>query len=76
MGDLLFSCVNASRHLGLDAEASLRRATTKFERRFQEMVRMAELDSLSLEELSSTELDSLWHRAKRITPATESGGKP
>lgn len=76
MGDLLFSCVNASRHLGLDAEASLRRATTKFERRFEQMARMAELDSLSLDQLSSAELDSLWRRAKRSTPATESGGKP
>lgn len=76
MGDLLFSCVNASRHLGLDAEASLRRATTKFERRFKEMARMAEADSLALDELGSAELDSLWRLAKRNTPDTQSGGKP
>ena len=76
MGDLLFSCVNASRHLGLDAEASLRRATTKFERRFKEMAHLAEQDSLTLDELDSAELDSLWNRAKRSAPDTESGGKP
>lgn len=76
MGDLLFSCVNASRHLGLDAEASLRRATTKFERRFKEVARMAEADSLALDELGSAELDSLWRLAKRNTPDTQSGGKP
>jgi len=76
MGDVLFSCVNASRHLGLDAEATLRRATTKFERRFQQMARLAEQDSLSLDELGSTELDSLWRRAKSSTPGTGSVGKP
>jgi ATP diphosphatase len=76
MGDVLFSCVNVSRHLGLDAEASLRRATTKFEGRFKEMARMADLDSLSLDQMSSAELDSLWRRAKHNSPYTESGGKP
>lgn len=76
MGDVLFSCVNACRHLGLDAEASLRRATTKFERRFQQMAHLAELDSLALGELGSAELDSLWRQAKRSTPGTESGEKP
>ena len=34
IGDLLFSCVNLARHAGLDAEAALRRATQKFEIRF------------------------------------------
>jgi nucleoside triphosphate diphosphatase len=34
MGDVLFTCVNLARHLGLDAEASLRHATGKFEQRF------------------------------------------
>jgi ATP diphosphatase len=76
MGDLLFSCVNASRHLGLDAEASLRRATLKFEGRFQEMVRLAELDSRSLNEFGNEELEVLWGRAKDSTPDTQSSEKP
>ena len=34
LGDLLFVCANLARKLGLDAEASLRRASAKFTRRF------------------------------------------
>ena len=32
MGDVFFSCVNLARHLGLDAEETLRHSTAKFER--------------------------------------------
>jgi tetrapyrrole methylase family protein/MazG family protein/ATP diphosphatase len=34
MGDLLFALVNLSRHLKIDAEGALRRASDKFTRRF------------------------------------------
>jgi ATP diphosphatase len=62
MGDLLFTCVNLSRHLGVDAEAALRRASAKFEARFATMERLA--GDLSLAELDSEELEALWQRAK------------
>jgi len=69
LGDLLFSCVNASRHLKVDAEASLRRATRKFESRFQQMVNIAELSGQSLGELSTSELEVLWRQVKLAPPA-------
>ena len=65
MGDLLFSCVNVSRKLGLDSEALLRRASSKFERRVRAMERFAAEQGDVLEDLNDSELDRLWNRAKR-----------
>lgn len=64
MGDLLFSCVNLSRHLQLDAEATLRRASNKFEQRFQAMETSATVASTSLRQLTPAQLDALWNEAK------------
>ncbi len=59
LGDLLFSLVNLARHLGLDPEVALRKATDRFEQRFRHMESLADLDGLTLEQL-----DELWERAK------------
>ena len=64
MGDILFSCVNLSRHLGLDAEATLRRASGKFERRFLAMETIAAAADTDMQALSAAELDALWEAAK------------
>jgi len=64
MGDILFSCVNLSRHLGEDAEATLRRASGKFERRFLAMEASAAAAEKDLQTLSAEELDALWEAAK------------
>ena len=68
MGDILFSCVNLSRHLGLDAEASLRRANGKFERRVLAMEASASASDTELQALSAGELDALWEAAKSSDP--------
>ena len=64
MGDILFSCVNLSRHLGLDAESSLRHANGKFEQRFLAMDARAAAADTELQALSAAELDALWQAAK------------
>ncbi len=64
LGDLLFTCVNLARHTGVDAEAALRRASARFEQRFQLMEGRAEKDGTELQSLDSTQWDSLWERAK------------
>lgn len=65
LGDLLFSCVNLSRHLGLDAEASLRRASSRFEQRFNHMELAADSQGKALDSLNDDQLDALWEAAKR-----------
>jgi len=60
VGDLLFAVVNWARHLGVDAEAALRAANAKFERRFQSMEAMDD----RFAERSLDEQEALWQRAK------------
>ncbi len=64
LGDLLFAVANLGRHLELDAEAALRSATAKFERRFRNMERLAAERGLALERLSAAQWDELWRETK------------
>jgi ATP diphosphatase len=64
LGDILFTCANLSRHLGLDAEAQLRAASSKFEQRFCAMEVLAEARGQALAGLSEAELDALWKAVK------------
>jgi nucleoside triphosphate diphosphatase len=64
LGDVLFTTVNLARHLDLDAEESLRRATAKFEARFGLMEKAVAASGGALSELSEAQLDQLWRRAK------------
>ncbi len=62
VGDLLFSVVNWARHLGVDAEAALRAANRKFERRFAAMEALAD-DAFVALDLDAKE--ALWREVKR-----------
>jgi ATP diphosphatase len=64
MGDIFFSFVNLARHLGLDAEETLRHSTSKFEQRFEKMEALVADDGGALAALSEKQLDQLWRQAK------------
>lgn len=65
LGDLVFSVVNLSRHLKLDAEQCCRDATNKFVRRFEKVETLAGEKGLRMEEAGLQQLDLLWEQAKR-----------
>lgn len=64
VGDLLFTCVNLSRHLDVDPEAALRGANLKFERRFREVESAVRAADAELQDCSLEELDRLWEEVK------------
>lgn len=65
-GDVLFSCVNLARHLGIDSESALRAANRKFEQRFRQMESLAAQRSDTLQGMSLEALDSLWNESKKV----------
>ena len=64
IGDVLFSIVQVARHSGLDAETCLRKTNQRFERRFEEMKKLADADAKDFESLSSEELEGYWVKVK------------
>jgi len=64
IGDLFFSCINLSRHAGVNAEQSLRKANLKFERRFRSLEKLAEVQDQKINEMTVDELESLWQQVK------------
>jgi ATP diphosphatase len=65
VGDLLFAAANLARKLEVDAEAALRAANLKFERRFAGMERLAALRGESFESLNLAAQEALWQAVKR-----------
>jgi len=65
IGDLLFAAANLARKLEVDAEAALRAANRKFERRFQGMERLAAERGLEFATLDLAAQEALWQEVKR-----------
>ena len=64
MGDVLFSMVNLSRFLKVDADAALERTNKKFMDRFIRMEAAATSSNRALHDMSLGEMDALWNEIK------------
>ena len=64
-GDLLFALVNVARKEGIDAESALRASTAKFRERWAAMENAAYEGGVSLESLTTGQLNALWDEVKR-----------
>jgi MazG family protein len=64
IGDLLFSAVNLSRKLEVDAETALSGTIKRFTARFRHIEDALRAEGRSLEDAPIEELDRLWERAK------------
>jgi ATP diphosphatase len=65
VGDLLFAAANLARKLEVDAEAALRSANAKFERRFRGMELLAAQRGLVFADLNLEAQERLWQEVKR-----------
>jgi ATP diphosphatase len=65
IGDLLFAAANLARKLDVDAEAALRSANAKFERRFRGMEFLAAQRGESFADLNLAAQERLWQEVKR-----------
>lgn len=65
LGDLLFALAQAGRHLGVDAEAALRDANAKFERRFRHVEATLAAAGQTPADVDMDRLEALWVRAKQ-----------
>ena len=65
LGDLMFTTVNLCRHLGVDAETSLRKSTQKFERRFRLVEESVQSSDQTFDTTTLEELEHYWNQAKQ-----------
>lgn len=64
IGDLLFTCVNLARKLGVDPEQALRHGSSKFERRFRTLEDSLHAEGKTVGETPLADLDRRWNAAK------------
>jgi MazG family protein len=64
LGDVLFACVNVARHLGVDPELELRRATARFVARVEQAERLAAAEGHDWAKLPVADQDRYFDLAK------------
>ena len=67
LGDLLFSVVNLSRHINVNAESALRKGNKKFIKRFQLLEKIVQREGRQVADYSLEELEQFWQQAKKAT---------
>ena len=65
LGDLLFTLTSLARHLDLDAESALRKANSRFNKRFRYIEEQLAHSREDIYQTSSTRLEELWQGAKQ-----------
>jgi tetrapyrrole methylase family protein / MazG family protein len=65
VGDILFVAVNLARFLNVDPEIAMKKASSKFSRRFHEMERLARQQGTTLAEIPRRQMESLWVQSKQ-----------
>ena len=64
LGDILFTVVNLSRFVQVDAETALSKVTDKFLHRFSYVTAGLSAHGISLEKATLAQMDELWNKAK------------
>ena len=64
IGDLLFTVINLSRHLGISAENALRKSNKKFIKRFHQLENKVKDLNKTIDQCSSEDLNRLWNNIK------------
>jgi len=65
IGDLLFSIINYSRFLKVDAENALELTNKKFLKRFNQMEALAIAEGKNLHEMTLEQMDDMWNTIKK-----------
>jgi uncharacterized protein YabN with tetrapyrrole methylase and pyrophosphatase domain len=73
LGDVLFSAVNVSRFIGVDASEALAAANRKFSARFERVQDEVRKSGRGFGDYSLDELDGIWDRVKTQTGLREPG---
>lgn len=65
LGDLLFAVINYSRFVKVDPTVALRRATNKFQNRFNQVNNLCKERNIDMKEAKLSQLDELWEEVKK-----------